>query len=109
MRPARVFFFSWFLLAACATRPPAQDQAEALRAELAAAERSRNQLVVGSTKGDVIAALGTAQVIPFDSGYEVWVYRVAPPGRPASGRTELIVLFSPQGLVAKSRVRAPPG
>jgi hypothetical protein len=28
-----------------------------------------------STKADVMAALGQANVIPFDSGFEVWVYR----------------------------------
>lgn len=105
MRLASVLGCALFLLAACATRQPAEDQAALLRAEQAAAERSESLVGKGKTKAEVLAALGNAQVIPFDSGYEVWVYRVAPPGKPASGKTELIVLFSPDGLVSKSRVR----
>lgn len=107
MRPASFALVLVLFITGCLTQPPAETDAALMRAERAAAERSRNRLVVGSTKADVIAALGTAQVIPFDSGYEVWLYRIAPPGKPASGKTELVVLFSPAGLVSKSRVRAP--
>jgi hypothetical protein len=82
-----------------------ETDAASMRAELAAAERSRGAIAPGATRADVLAALGAGQVIAFDSGYEVWVYRVAPPGKPASGKTELVVLFSPAGLVSKSRVR----
>ena len=97
------------LLAACAMPRPESDadRAALMRAELTAAERALGSIAPGSTKADVRAALGNGQVISFDSGYEVWVYKMSPPGKPASGRTELVVLFSPAGLLAKSRVRAP--
>ena len=37
---------------------------------------ARDTINIGrSTKAEVAAALGKATVIPFDSGYEVWVYR----------------------------------
>ena len=66
---------------------------------LAAAERARTTVTAGQTKADVLAALGKGQVIAFDSGYEVWVYRMAV--------TEFIVLFAPDGKVTKTRVRTP--
>ena len=58
-----------------------------------------------STQADVLAALGPATVIPFDSGWQVWVYRW--PGREKTARaaTELVVLFEPSGLVSKARIR----
>jgi hypothetical protein len=60
-----------------------------------------------STRADVAATLGPAAVVPFDSGYEVWVYRVREPGV-AAGKTELVILFDPSGVVKKVRVRRPP-
>jgi len=83
-------------------------------------------VVIGKTKGDVIAALGETLVISFDSGFEVWVYRLAsdapakaaqPQGAARTGSEkagpgatgEFVVLFAPSGLVAKTRIRpAPP-
>ena len=79
----------------------------------------------GGTAGDVVAALGSTTVIRFDSGYEVWVYRyvdAAPrkqahspdgaPARPDKAERdeppfELVMLFTPSGVVAKVRVRSP--
>jgi hypothetical protein len=58
-----------------------------------------------STKADVSSALGKAIVIPFDSGYEVWVYRWAGGERTTRAATELVVLFEPTGLASKVRVR----
>jgi hypothetical protein len=75
-----------------------------------------------STKADVLAALGEALVISFESGYEVWVYRLAgdPPGQETRGRRverastgnarsatnpEFVILFAPSGVVAKTRLR----
>ncbi len=58
-----------------------------------------------STKADVIAALGKTAAIGFDSGYEVWVYRVA---GDASGKAEFVVLFAPSGVVTKIRTRPAP-
>jgi len=58
-----------------------------------------------STKADVSSALGKAIVIPFDSGYEVWVYRWAGPDRTTRAATELVVLFAPSGVATKVRLR----
>jgi ABC-type Fe3+-hydroxamate transport system substrate-binding protein len=77
-----------------------------------------------STKADVIAALGDTLVISFDSGFEVWVYRLAS-GTPGKGapkdiarsrsektapdaNAEFIVLFAPSGVVSKTRIRPAP-
>ena len=57
-------------------------------------------------KAEVRAALGEAIAIDFDSGYEVWVYRDRlPDPSPPPARSELVLLFTPSGLLAKSRIR----
>jgi hypothetical protein len=53
-----------------------------------------------STKADVLTQLGPANVVRFDSGFEVWVY--SPPG------AEFVVLFTPSGVVKKTRIRPLP-
>ena len=58
-----------------------------------------------SSKADVSAALGQAVVIPFDTGYEVWVYRWAGAEKTTRAATELVVLFDRSGVVAKVRLR----
>ena len=57
-----------------------------------------------SSKAEVMAALGTATVINFDSGYEVWVYR-AKSRESAEAKAEFVILFSPDGVVSKTRLR----
>jgi len=57
-----------------------------------------------STKADVLAALGTATAIPFDSGYEVWVYRQNRLKSEAA-HPEFVILFAPCGVVKKTRIR----
>jgi hypothetical protein len=57
-----------------------------------------------STKADVISVLGPANVIRFDGGREVWVYRGKRLRAPATG-AEFVILFSPAGIVQKSRTR----
>jgi hypothetical protein len=64
--------------------------------------------LAGSTKADVAAAFGEARVLRFDSGFEVWAYQAAPRGKPLAG-SEFVVLFSPAGVVAKTRLRPAPG
>ena len=87
-----------------------------MRANVLTSNRASNAVVVEkSTKADVIAALGPTQAIRFDSGYEVWVYRLAdaPPAPriAASDKAwppapaEFVVLFGPSGIVTKTRVR----
>ena len=51
------------------------------------------------------AALGKATVIDFDSGYEVWVYRERLKEKAKPPPTELLLLFAPSGMLAKTRIR----
>lgn len=57
-----------------------------------------------STKAGVLAALGPATTIRFDSGHEVWVYRGKPLRAPATS-AEFVILFAPSGTVQKTRIR----
>jgi hypothetical protein len=112
-------------IAGCAT-PTARSVPSAavtpLRTKVIPADRARNAIAIGrSTRADVIAALGETLAITFDSGFEVWVYRLAGEmsgkGRPGarsdrergdhSRAGEFVVLFSPSGVVAKTRIRPP--
>jgi hypothetical protein len=61
----------------------------------------------GWTRSDVRALLGEGKVIRFDSGFEVWAYEYGPAERPLA-QTEWLVLFAPNGVVAKSRLRPAP-
>jgi len=71
-----------------------------------APQAAMDMIAIGkSTKADVSSALGTAIVMRFDSGYEVWVYRWPGPDRTRRAATELVVLFEPSGLATKVRVR----
>ena len=74
--------------------------------ESPAPQAAMNLVVLGkSTKADVVAALGTAIVISFDSGFEVWVYRWRGADTTTRAAPELVVLFDPSGLATKARVR----
>lgn len=57
-----------------------------------------------SSKEDVMAALGPGTVVRFDSAYEVWVYRKNPL-RSEAANAEFVVLFTPSGIVKKTRIR----
>lgn len=59
-----------------------------------------------STRKDVVATLGPASVVVFDSGFEVWAYRDKRP-HASAGSVELVILFSPSGTVKKTRLRLP--
>lgn len=91
---------------------------------LVTAERATQAVVTGrSTTADVAAALGETLAIRFHSGFEVWVYRLvgdvpagasqplrAPAGPAArGGSAELVILFTPSGIVAKTRIRPASG
>lgn len=68
-------------------------------------QQAEAALTIGqSTKADVLAALGPATTLRFDSGHEVWVYRSKPLRAPATG-AELVILFAPSGTVQKTRIR----
>jgi hypothetical protein len=90
-------------MAACEAPSPTTPSAivTPMRPKPVSADRARNAIVPGrSTRADVSAALGDTLAITFDSGYEVWVYRL---GSARAG--ELVVLFEPSGIVAKVRQR----
>ena len=98
---------SLLVLGGCAT-----PHASAFRDPALTVQAASQRIVPGqSSRADVSAALGPAQVGAFDSGFEVWAYRSyqsASPGAKSSD-TELVLLFSPDGILRKTRVRLPPG
>lgn len=55
-----------------------------------------------STRAEVAALLGDADRVAFDNGHEVWVYRAHPVRQ---GQPEMVLLFGPEGVVKKLRVR----
>ena len=59
----------------------------------------------GNSKSEVAQALGRANVIAFDSGWEVWVYRWPGADRSTRAATEFVVLFDDKGVVRKVRTR----
>jgi hypothetical protein len=86
--------------------PEGPGTARTLTGQSLAPKAAMDMIAVGkSAKADVAAALGRAIVIPFDSGYEVWVYRWAGSDKTTRAATELVVLFEPSGLATKVRVR----
>jgi hypothetical protein len=96
------------LLAACAMRLGSPLDAQSpgvLPGNGAQAAAAQARLRAGGTKTETTAALGRANVVAFDSGWEVWVYRW--PGADGSTRsaTELVVLFDAAGTLRKSRIR----
>jgi outer membrane protein assembly factor BamE (lipoprotein component of BamABCDE complex) len=61
------------------------------------------------TREQVRGLLGEPQsAIAFDSGYEVWVYRQQLREKQAPPRPELVLLFTPQSVLAKTRIKMPP-
>jgi outer membrane protein assembly factor BamE (lipoprotein component of BamABCDE complex) len=90
-------------LAGCAMLPATQPERAMFRDARLSPDAAAAMVVPGrSTKAQVAAQLGDADRVPFDSGYEVWVYRQRPT---RAGDPELVVLFAPDGLVKKVRVR----
>ena len=96
------------LLGGCAfvQPPPTPAQAPLGPGEIRSARAAAEALDIGkSTKADVRAALGEAVVVDFESGYEVWVYRERSPEKEPAAKAELVLLFAPSGILAKTRVR----
>ena len=68
-------------------------------------QNAGDSIVIGKTnKAEVLASLGAATVINFDSGFEVWVYRDKSRA-PAEAKAEFVILFAPDGVVKKTRLR----
>ena len=57
-----------------------------------------------TTKTQTLAALGPAITVKFDSGFEVWIYR-AKSSDASVEPAEFVILFSPEGIVSKTRIR----
>ncbi len=102
-------------IAGCASYEPSGPPAAVVSADerrTIAPDRARDRVVIGkSTRNDVRAALGETLAVNFDTGYEVWVYRLAGEKgekvrRDATG--EFVILFAPSGVVAKTRIRPAP-
>ena len=87
--------------------PDAPDPASALQPAGPSLQVAAAAIVPGQSKDDVRARLGNAIEIQFDSGYEVWLYRDGDAARGSGARTELVILFTPTGVVKKTRVRPP--
>lgn len=101
------------LLVGCAVAPaPSLRQpAASMFRDAMSLESARDRVAIGSSKQALREALGPAEVIAFDSGYEVWVYREAGPrgrARPAGG-AQLVILVTPSGRVEKVRIRPADG
>lgn len=108
--PARATLLaSVLLLAGCATRVGWFEQDEPdhpfADPQLMVPDAAR-LLSRGQPKTEVQARLGPAEVLRFDSGYEVWVYR-SKGARNRRAAPELVLLFEPAGVLSK--VRAKPG
>lgn len=86
------------MLAACATAPPPPGT------QVSEATLSTSIIPGQTTRAAVLAALGPTRHIVFDSGYETWLYQV--PGD-AGRYIEFVVLMGPDGIVRKTRRRAP--
>ena len=77
--------------------------AESSAAANAAAAGAQRSIATGkSAKPDVLATLGRTRAVRFDTGFEVWAYRIKDPARIVE--SELVVLFSPSGVAIKTRL-----
>ena len=117
-----------FCLTGCASLPAGAPTAVVTshRAKVIDANRMKDSVVAGkSRREDVIASLGETLTIRFDSGYEIWVYRLSEEvtanrtlaqrmaragSQESESRThaEFVILFAPSGLVTKTRLRPAP-
>ena len=78
----------------------------------AVASRARQSISIGkSTKSDVVAGVGKPKVVRFETGFEVWAYRLIDQVKARKlakdepvPETELVVLFDPQGVATKVRL-----
>ena len=92
-------------LAGCAGGPGGEASVAPFRDKNMSLQSADGIIAVGtSTKAEVLAALGPATVVKFDSGYEVWAYRDKP-ARAAVPGNEFVILFAPDGIVKKTQVR----
>lgn len=109
MRPTWTLAACGALISGCAALSGvalAPDAPGVVRAGGISPSAAQTSVTIGkSTKAEVKATLGAAAAIPFDSGFEVWVYRWPGPQRTSRAATELVILFDPSGVAKKTRVR----
>ena len=105
---SRLVALSCIFLASCVTPFGAfstGDSAPTFRDASLSMQGAKDLVVAGSaTKADVLAALGMGKVVTFDSGFEVWVYQERS-ANAAADKAEFVVLFTPAGIVKKTRIR----
>ena len=113
-------------IAGCATPRPSVAPAAVvtpLRTKVIPAVRADAIAVGKSTRSEVAAVLGETLIIRFESGFELWLYRIASdaPAKAAAAQSarnrrenetesatgEFVVLFAPSGIVTKTRIRPP--
>ncbi len=103
----RRLLFTLALRSGCAAIPPETAEPPLGPGEVRSAVAFERNFIVGETrKSDVRAAPATA--VDFPSGYEVWVYRQPAREKPPSPGAELVLLFDPRGVLAKTRVAPTP-
>ena len=103
------YLFPFLLLSGCALNAPEPSEPPLRLGEVRSALAVEEALAVGKTrKSDVRDAFGPATAVDFASGYEVWVYREPPRKDPPAPGAELVLLFDPGGVLAKTRVAPRP-
>jgi outer membrane protein assembly factor BamE (lipoprotein component of BamABCDE complex) len=111
VKPALVMLAAATVLAGCATggrieeNGPGVAARAAPQAALAAAQAARDKVHVGDTRDQVAAALGPSNILAFESGWQVWIYRWPGADNSTRAATELVILVDPNGTVRKTRVR----
>jgi outer membrane protein assembly factor BamE (lipoprotein component of BamABCDE complex) len=75
------------------------------QAAFAAAQAALARVYAGDTREQIAAALGPSNILSFESGWQVWIYRWPGADNATSSATELVILFEPGGTVRKARVR----
>ena len=111
MRPAGLLaMLAW--LAGCVTTGKLEESAPGIhrtqpQAAVAAAQAAGERVHEGDTRRQVAATLGPSNILAFESGWQVWIYRWPGADNATRSATELIVLFEPGGTVRKARVRNP--
>jgi outer membrane protein assembly factor BamE (lipoprotein component of BamABCDE complex) len=106
-------FASAALLGACGTVGRLEENGPGIRhaqsqSAVAAAQSALERVHAGDTREQVAAALGPSNILAFETGWQVWIYRWPGADSSTQSATELIVLFEPGGTVRKVRVRRPP-
>jgi hypothetical protein len=110
VRLAAVLAAGCVAVAACGTAGRLEDNGPGIvrappQAAWAAAQAARDRVHAGDTRDQVAAALGPSNILAFDSGWQVWIYRWAGADNSTRAATELVILFEPAGTVRKARLR----